>query len=326
MSSINEEGMPREPVVAIIGCGLVGQSWAIAFARGGCTVTLFDALEGTADRALSEIEPVVRNLHEADLLGGRTVAEVRGNIKVAASLDAALSGADHVQENAPERLEVKRDIFRELDRLAPPEAVIASSTSALLPSHFTSALPGAARCLVAHPLNPPHLIPAVEIVPAPTTAPDALARTVNLMTAIGQRPIVLHREIEGFLMNRLQGALLDEAFLLVSEGYIDVDAVDAAIKDGLALRWSFMGPFETIDLNAPAGIVDFMTRYGKAYAEIGRDRPGRVGWSADLARRIEAQRRAVLPANRLTSRQSWRDRRLTALLAHKRWAATAIDD
>src|SRR5208337_5152170 len=128
----------------------------------------------------------------------------------------------------------KRRVFAELDRMAEPEAVLASSTSAILPSLFTEALKGRARCLVAHPINPPYLIPAVEVVPSPWTDRSAVERTAALLRSAGHAPIVMKREIDGFVMNRLQGALLEEAFRLVADGCASIEDVDVGIRDGLA--------------------------------------------------------------------------------------------
>ena len=303
--------------VAIIGSGLVGRSWAIAFARGGQSVRLFDRESGVAESARNQIEPVLRSLAGDGLLNDQSPADVLDRIAVADDLAAALSDADYVQENTPEDVDVKRSVFAELDAAAPPDAVIASSTSAILPSRFTGGLSGASRCLVVHPLNPPHLCAAVEVVPGVETSPDAVRTAADLLRTIGSKPIVVDREIEGFVLNRLQGAVLDEAFKLVAEGYASVDDVDAAIKDGLALRWSFMGPFETIDLNAPGGVADFLQRYKTAYETIGTERPHRHEWSGDLAETITAARRRHLPVEQLADRQTWRDQRLAALVAHK---------
>ena len=144
--------------------------------------------------------------------------------------------------------------------------MLASSTSAILPSAFTEALKGRARCLVVHPINPPYLIPAAEVVPAPWTDAAVVERAAAFLRAAGHAPIVMKREIDGFVMNRMQGALLEEAFRLVAEGYASVEDVDIGIREGLALRWSFMGPFETIDLNAPGGVRDYAERYQQIYS------------------------------------------------------------
>ena len=305
----------RAPV-AVIGAGLIGRSWAVCFARAGFQVRLHDTAPGAAESALRLLRATLDDLAARDLLDGQDPSAIAARVTITDRLAAALDGATHIQENTPEKLDVKRAVFAELAALADPDAVLASSTSALLPSTFTQGLDAAPRCLVAHPLNPPHLIPAVEIVPSPVTDPKTVETTRALMAGIGQTPIVLAREVDGFVVNRLQGALLDEAVALVASGICTVDEIDIAIRDGLARRWSFIGPFETIDLNAPAGIADYFDRYGEAYAAIGAERPARHPWTGDLAARITAERRALLPAERLSERQSWRDRRLAALSAH----------
>ena len=307
--------MTRGPV-AIVGAGLIGRSWAVCFARAGFPVRLHDQAPDAVETALRLLRVTLDDLAARDLLHGQDVAAIAARVTVAPGLAAALDGVSHVQENTPEKLDVKRAVFAELAALAGPDTVLASSTSALLPSAFTEGLDAAPRCLVAHPLNPPHLRPAVEIVPSPVTDPGVIEATRALMAGIGQTPVVLAREIDGFVVNRLQGALLDEAMSLVAAGVCSTEDIDVAIRDGLARRWSFIGPFETIDLNAPGGIGDYFDRYSKAYAAIGADRPARHGWTGELADGIVTERRAHLPADRLAERQAWRDRRLAALSAH----------
>ena len=310
--------------VAIVGSGLVGRAWTVSFARAGHDVVLWDQQPDAAVKALAYIDGILPDLEANGLLDGAPAAEVRARARAVAELDEALDGADHVQENTPEDVEVKRRIFDELDRKAGADAVLASSTSAILPSRFTAELKGRSRCLVVHPINPPYLIPAVEVVPAPWTDPAIVERTASLLRAAGHAPIVMKREIDGFVMNRLQGALLEEAFRLFAEGYASVEDIDVGIREGLALRWSFIGPFETIDLNAPGGVRDYAQRYQSIYENIFPSTQWRVDWSGEAMDRIEAERRNALPAEQLQARQAWRDRRLMALAAHKRGAAKAI--
>jgi 3-hydroxyacyl-CoA dehydrogenase len=311
-------------VIAVVGAGLIGRAWAIAFARGGHEVRIYDQAPGAAEKAAQFAAAALPALAAEDLLDGQKPSDVAGRLAAVDSLATALSGAAHVQENTPEDLETKKRVFAELDRTAAPDAVLASSTSALLPSRFTEGLAGRKRCLVVHPINPPYLIPAVEIVPAPWTDPAAIERTRALMIAAGQSPIVMKRELDGFVMNRLQGALLEEAFRLVADGYASVEDVDIGLREGLALRWSFMGPFETIDLNAPAGVRDYVTRYQQIYARLFPSMQRRVDWAGVVIETVEHDRRTRLPEAGLQSRQVWRDRRLMALAAHKRKAARDI--
>ncbi|MGH6796812.1 MAG: 3-hydroxyacyl-CoA dehydrogenase [Roseiarcus sp.] len=306
--------------VAVIGSGFVGRAWAISFARAGCVVALWDQDKEAPGKALAYIERLLPDLEANGLLNGTAASEVATRIRVAPTLESALEGADHVQENTPEDVEVKRTVFARLDAAAPPGAVLASSTSAILPSAFTENLKGRARCLVVHPINPPYLVPAAELVPAPWTDPAVVERTAKLLRSAGHAPIIMKREIDGFVMNRLQGALLEEAFRLVEQGYAGVEDIDVGIREGLALRWSFMGPFETIDLNAPGGVRDYADRYQGIYSGVFRSSQWRVDWNGPVMDIVESERRKRLAADRLGDRQAWRDRRLIALAAHKRWA------
>jgi L-gulonate 3-dehydrogenase len=310
--------------VAIVGTGFIGRAWAISFARAGHDVALWDVQPNAPADALSYIDAILPDLASNDLLGGRTPAAVRAGIAASATLEAALEGAEHIQENTPEDIKVKRQVMASLDGAAPPRAVIASSTSALLPSLFTESLAGRARCLVVHPLNPPYVIPAAEVVPAPWTDPNVVLRTADFLRACGHAPIVMKRELDGFVMNRMQGALLEEAFRLVADGYASVEDIDIGLRDGLALRWCFMGPFETIDLNAPGGVRDYIERYQSIYSRLFPTMQRRVDWSGPVVDGVEAERRKQLPAAALRDRQAWRDRRLMALAAHKRKAARDI--
>lgn len=312
--------------VAIIGSGFIGRAWAITFARAGNKVVLWDAFKDAPGRAVDFIRDALPDLAANDLLNGRTREAVLADISVEDDLEAAVAGAAHVQENTPEQVEMKRAIFARLDALAPDDAVIASSSSAILPSRFTEGLTGRHRCLVIHPINPPYLIPAAEVVPAPWTSPVVVERARAFLVAAGQAPIVMKRELDGFIMNRMQGALLEEAFRLVADGYASAEDVDIGIREGLALRWSFMGPFETIELNAPGGIRDYVERYQGLYENLWRQMQRRVDWAGPALDDIERDRRAKLKETDLVKRQLWRDRRLMALAAHKRRAAKDIGE
>jgi L-gulonate 3-dehydrogenase len=201
-----------------------------------------------------------------------------------------------------------------LDRLAAPGAILASSTSAIVASAFTETLKGRARCLVAHPVNPPHLVPIVELVPSPWTDPEVVARARTIYESVGQVPILVKKEIEGFILNRLQGALLAEAFRLVGEGYVSPRDLDKTIKDGLGLRWSFLGPFETIELNAPGGIADYCARYLGFYRRLQAEPATIAHFAEDNIARILSQWE---PEDELPKLSRRRDQKLAALRAHK---------
>jgi len=306
--------------IAIVGAGLIGRSWSIVFARAGHEVSFWDPVQEALPAARDFIAARLPELAEAGLLGGATPEAVLARLHPAATLEDAVGGAVWVQENGPERLDEKRALFARMDAVAAPETILASSTSTIRASLFSEGLAGAARCLVAHPVNPPYLVPIVELSPAPWTAPEVVERARALMQGAGMVAATLKREIDGFLLNRLQAALIAEALFLVEEGYADPADIDATVKDGLGLRWSFMGPFETIDLNAPGGLADYCARYGGPFREMlaGSKVPS---WGEALVGRLHAERRAALPMDQHGARQTWRDRRLMALLAHKRDAA-----
>ncbi|MDR5828267.1 3-hydroxyacyl-CoA dehydrogenase [Caballeronia sp. LP006] len=304
---------PRQ--IAIIGTGRIGRAWAIVFARAGFSVNLHDASKDMLNGAIASIRESVDDLASFKLTDESTDAIV-ARIKTCESLEEAVSDAALVQENIAEMVEPKRELFAQLDRLTHPNALLASSTSGLPASTFTQGLKGGARCLVAHPVNPPSLVPLVELCGAPWTAPEAIERARAIYEAAGQKPVTVNREISGFLLNRLQGAVLDEALSLYAQGYATAADLDTVMRDGLAMRWSFMGPFETIDLNAPGGVADYAARYSGTYRNITATRVP-FDWPEEILTKLDAERRAVLPPDQIENRSSWRDRRLMALIAHR---------
>jgi 3-hydroxyacyl-CoA dehydrogenase len=302
--------------IAVIGAGLIGRAWATVFARAGHPVVMWDNDPAAVPRALKLIEDGLKELKSFGLID-EAPATVGTRITAAPTLADAVRDADYVQENTAENLEIKQAVYRQMDAAAKPACILASSTSTIETSRFAAGLPGKHRCLVAHPVNPPHVVPVVEISPAPFTSPEVVARTRALHEKVGQVPILVKREVEGFILNRLQAALLNEAWRLVKEDYVSVDDLDKTIKDGLGLRWAFMGPFETIDLNAPGGIPDYAARYGPKLHGMMKD-VRYEPWDAPLIAKVEAERRKTMPQSQHAAREAWRDRRLMALIAHKR--------
>lgn len=301
--------------VAIVGVGLIGRAWAAIFARAGWNVRLTDPHAPTLEAAPQLILEELRALNRHGLADDPEGAMAR--VSIASSLADAVKDVEFVQENGPEKIDDKIAMFAELDRLAAPETVLASSTSAIVASRFTENLKGRARCLVGHPVNPPHLVPLVELCGAPWTSPEVIARARDIYRAIGQVPVTVNKEINGFVLNRLQGALLAEAFRLVGEGYMSAEDVDHTVKDGLGLRWSFLGPFETIELNAPGGIPDYCARYTGFYKELAAASAGpEVYQSPNVDHVIAAWPHQPTP-DRIAGLTSRRNDRLAALVAHK---------
>jgi 3-hydroxyacyl-CoA dehydrogenase len=302
--------------VAIVGAGFIGRAWAIVFARAGFSVAVYDAVDTALAQCQRLLLENISDLAEHGLIS-EAAATVLARIRTETTLPAALKGACLVQECAYETLEIKRAVFAELDRHAAPDTILASSTSWLKASEFSEGLAGRARVLVAHPVNPPYLIPLVELAPAPWTDAAVLASTKTIYQEAGQVPVVLHKEITGFLLNRIQAAVLNEALNLYADGFASMEDMDLVLKNGLGMRWSFMGPFETIDLNAPQGLMDYAERYGSTFREVAADQATNP-WNRDTMAQLHAQRRDVLPAGDMQARARWRDRRLMALIAHQR--------
>jgi 3-hydroxyacyl-CoA dehydrogenase len=307
--------------VGIVGAGLIGRAWAIVFARAGHAVAVHDADSDALATSLRAVDAALADLHRHGLLE-EPPAVVRDRIAPAATLADAVRGAGYVQESVRETVDAKLAIFAEMDSLAAPDCILASSTSYIPASAFSANIAGRARCLVAHPVNPPHIVPVVELCPAPWTTAAVVERARRLHESVKQVPVVVRCELPGFILNRLQAALVCEAMRLFEDGYASAEDIDKTIRDGLGLRWALMGPMETIDLNAPGGVVDYAARYASTMVEMDGAQTPRE-WSDDAVRRLEAERRERLPADRLAERTAWRDRRLMALLAHKRAAALA---
>ena len=307
--------MKKNRRVAIVGTGLIGRAWAAIFARAGWDVRLTDPHAPTLKAAIGLIRDELHALARHGLADDPDGAAAR--LSVAINLEDAVTDVEFVQENGPEKVEEKKIIFAELDRFAPKDALLVSSTSAITASNFTEKLPGRARCLIGHPVNPPHLVPLVELCGAPWTSPDTIDRARKIYREIGQVPVTVKREINGFVLNRLQGALLAEAFRLVGEGYISAEDLDHTVKDGLGLRWSFLGPFETIELNAPGGIPDYCARYTGFYKELAGAAAGpEVYQSPNVDRVIAAWPHQPTP-ERIAALTQRRNERLASLAAHK---------
>ena len=302
-------------IAAIVGAGLVGRAWAVVFARAGWTVRLFDAAPAQLTAARQQIVQALADQERVGLVDDAPAALKR--IAPCTRLSEAVTDAAWVQENLPEEVAIKQSVFAELDRLAPPDAILASSTSAIVASHFTVDLAGRARCLVAHPVNPPHLVPIVELCGSPWTSEATMKSARTTMESIGQVPIIVRREIDGFVLNRLQGALLTEAMRLVADGVVSPGDLDKTMRDGLGLRWSFMGPFETIELNAPGGVADYCARYSGLYRRLAADPAPPSVWEGQSAANVAAALEAPLTTAQRDQRTAWRDRRLLALRRHK---------
>ena len=278
--------------IGVIGGGLIGASWAAIFSKSGFNVFVYDPYPDVFDTYESRVTSFLEELKTIDET--INVKESLNRINANVTIEDLCSNVEYIQESAPEILSVKQELFAKLDNLAPEEVVIGSSSSAMPISSITQNLKGQHRCIITHPANPPHLIPCVEICPGENTSNRTIEKTKEIFTASGASIVNVKKEIDGFILNRLQGALLNEAMRLYSDGYASSDEIDATIRDGLGLRWAFMGPFETIDLNAPGGIKDYISRYGPIFVEMAKNQTKIPDWSEEAGKKLELERRKIL--------------------------------
>ena len=301
--------------VALIGCGLIGQSWAVSFLSAGFHVSLFDPVEGVTTQAKEKIKAKLSELQNYKLLKNKNISDYLDRTHLAENLSQAVAGSFYVQESGPEDLKIKKELTKNIDAATPDNIPIASSTSGIPTSLYASDVTGKYRCIVAHPINPPHLIPAVEIVPAPFTSEATTQAVKKIMISIEKEPLELKKEIPGFVVNRLQGALLSEAFKLVKDGIASAEDIDKAISEGLGLRWSFMGPFHTIHLNAPGGIAGYVKRYEKMYGEMFNKSD--IEWSSVVKLGLEEELLKLYHLSEREKHEKERDTKLTELILHK---------
>ena len=300
------------PTVGIVGVGLIGRAWSNVFSRAGWDVRLYDAHDETLAAAPERIRQSLNDLAEHGLVNDAEAAARR--ISVAASLEDAVGDVDLVQESGPERIDDKIEIYKQLDAAAGPDTILASSSSAIVASRFTEELAGRNRCLIAHPVNPPHVVPIVEICGAPWTDADVIARARESTSPSGRCAIEVKKEVDGFILNRMQAVLLSEAFRLVGEGYVTADDLDKTIAHGLGLRWSFMGPFETIELNAPGGIRDYCERFGPTMYGLSKLPVTEDLWNKENIDRVLASWGRSPTPEQIAEKSAWRDDRLAALV------------
>ncbi len=308
---------PAESPVAIVGAGSIGIALAIVFAEAGIPVRIVDAAPQMRAAVPDAVRERLTLLAEFGL-NARPADESAALITAAEDVDWACGSARLVVECVTERLDVKRPVLAQLLHAAPAGVPVVSTSSAFMPSELMGELgAGRERCLVMHPANPPYLLPVLELVPAEFTAPETVAQVAGITASAGLEPVPLRRELTGFVFNRLQGAVLREAYCLVRDGVIDVEGLDTIVRDGLGPRWSVIGPFETVDLNTRGGIEAHAERLGPAYARMGAERGQHDLWTPELVAEVTRQRRAALPLDRWDERVLWRDHALAALKRHR---------
>ena len=300
------------PSVAIVGAGSIGIAWSIVFARAGSAIRVYDVSPRVREGAHTAIDRRLAELLRAGLLD-ESVETIAGRIDIADNLQRAVTGADWVQECAIEDLAVKRSLFADLDRLADTKAVLASSTSMIACSRWAAGLAGRERCLVVHPGNPPYLLPVAEVVPAPFTSSATVTRAQTALAKAGIVPVLVHGEPEGFVFNRLQGALLREAYCLVRDGVATAADIDRVVSSGHGRRGGVLGQVAVRQQKTRGGVRRHASVMGPAYERMGADRGEHDPWTADLVAEVAADVDARLPPEEWDEQVTRRDEALIAL-------------
>ena len=298
---------------AIIGSGIIGRSWAIVYARAGIPVRLYDNLPASRAAALERIGEALAQ--SAALVGDAALQRaVLARIVVADDLAAAVADVDFVHECIDEKLVSKQAIFRDLERYAKPSAILATTTSSFPVSAFASDLSSRQRCIVVHPATPPHLLPVTEICPAPFTDQAVTDATFAFMEQCGQVPVLIRFEQPSFVLNRLQAALVVEMLRCLNSGIISPGDIDKIISQGFGLRWAFLGPFEGVDLNAAAGIREYLERFGFIFDDMAKQN-GHEGpvVTPEVITMLEQYARDQLPLSDIGERTHWRDQAISSL-------------
>jgi ketoreductase RED1 len=250
--------LSRYPKVAVIGAGVIGASWTAVFLAHDLAVVVNDPrndVEEVVEDYIRKATPTLKAL-------GLPTKNLTKKLHFEADLDRAVADADLVQENGPERIEFKQDLWARIGRKVPAHALLLSSSSAKTATEQSIKMENASRLLIGHPFNPPHLIPLVEIVPGERTEPRAVEDAVAFYEALGKAPRVLRKEIQGFVANRLQRAIFRECCHLVLEGVVTVDELDDIVTSSVGLRWAADGPFRSFHLGGgPGGFVSFFKQF-----------------------------------------------------------------
>ena len=292
-------------IIAVVGAGTIGLSWAALFASKGHDVRLHDPrpdLQELLDAAAVEL---------SEVLSGSW----RDRIVLEPDLEAAVTGVDVVQENGPERLDVKQELFARIEAAAPPEALLLSSTSGLMPSDMGADLTAPGRVVVGHPFNPPHVVPLVEVVPGAQTPAALVEAAAAFYRSLGKVPVVLHKEIGGFVANRLQSALFRESVHLVLEGVVTPEELDQVVTESVGVRWATAGPFESYHLGGgPGGIRNLLDHLGPGMQERWRTL-GQPELTPELVDRVSTSTEERFADQPYEQRTAARDRAQLAVLA-----------
>ena len=294
----------------VLGAGTIGLSWAALFASKGLAVRVQDPrpdVQEVVSAGVADLAPLL----------GEDIGE---RISVVPGLETAVCGADVVQENGPERLELKQELWQRVEAAAPPHALLLSSTSGLMPSDMAARMREPGRLLVGHPFNPPHVVPLVEVVPGAQTPPESAQAAAEFYRSLGKVPVVLRKEIGGFVANRLQSALFRESVNLVLQGVVTPEELDQVVTESVGVRWATAGPFESYHLGGgPGGIRHLLEHLGPGMVRRWKDL-GQPELTDELVERISTDTESRFADEPYDRRTRQRDRVQLAVLAAREQA------
>jgi 3-hydroxypropionate dehydrogenase (NADP+) len=301
--------------IACVGAGLIGQGWATLFSSAGFDVILQDVSESILEESIRGIRSTLIFLEGKNLLKQGRTDTVLGRIKTCTRIGDAVSDADYVQESVPDSYEIKKQVFKEMDGAAPHHAILASSSSGLLMTEIQKATKRPQRCVSVHPILPVYLIPVVEIVGGEQTSRETVMAACHLMKELKKTPVLLKREVPGYIVNRLQAALLREAISLVDRGVASAEDVDKAFCSGPGLRDPLIGPFLRIHL-AGKGVEGFIENYSQSYRFRWETMEAWTSIPPSAAKEIvrEVKEMEVVRTKTLEEITNWRDEMLIRLL------------
>ncbi len=297
--------------IGICGAGLIGASWAIGFANAGFKCFVYDANQNIFAKFKKTSNKLIQDLR----IINSDIDEVRinSNIKLNSSIEEICNDTVLVQESVIEDLEIKKKIFVQLDKLTSENTIIASSSSYLLISRISELVKHKHRCINAHPALPPHIVPFVEVAGGENTDSKIIKHAVSIYKKAKYAAITVNKEAEGFVLNRLQGALLNEAVRLHEGGFASMEDIDIALKHALGIRWAFMGPFEIMDLNAPEGIKDSFTRYRKGIQNLAKEQNSVPEYSEEYLNKLEMDQRKRLSYDQRDNRVEKRNKMIALI-------------
>lgn len=301
--------------IGILGMGTIGAGLACFYASKGMKVRLFDINKECFSQGLTMAKRFLEHLQQLGLIDSKTIEKAHENLLPVNSMEALLIGADFIHESTTERYDTKKEVFSLMDNLAIPSTVIASSSSGLLMSEIQKVMKNPERSLIAHPFNPPHLIPLVELVPGKQTAPETIKRMYDFFEAMGKIPVTLKKELPGHIANRLAAALWREAIDLVACGVASVEDVDKALYAGPGLRWSFMGQHLIYHLGGGAGGYEyFIEHIGKTFEEYWKDMATWTQIPESAKKSIVSGVKNYVGGQSLSDLTKWRDGKLARVI------------